>query len=151
VGTGSGAESVKSLADQEDRDWLAGARGKAVKVISHLLQKLPDHHAYRVIFMHRSIQEVIRSQNKMLVRRGEQLGDDQNVATLFEQHLRFIQRWLKEQQNISVLDLRYSEVITDPLQGSARVVRFLKTDLDQEKMAAAVDPSLYRNRVRSPG
>ena len=141
-------ESVKSLGEQDDKSWLAEARGKAIKIISHLLRELPDHHAYKVIFMNRSIQEVIRSQNKMLIRRGEELsGDDQNVNALFEQHLRLIQAWLRKQQNFSVLDLHYSEVINDPLRGAAQIAGFLKTDLDQQRMAAVVDPGLYRNRA----
>ena len=142
------SESVKSLGEQDDKSWLAEARGKAIKIISHLLRDLPDHHAYRVIFMNRRIQEVIRSQNKMLTRRGEELsGDDQNVTSLFEQHLRLIQPWLRRQHNFSVLDLHYSEVVNDPLQGAAAIAGFLKTDLDQERMASVVDPSLYRNRI----
>ena len=141
-------ESVKGLAEQDDKSWLAEARGKAIKIISHLLRELPHHHAYRVIFMNRHIQEVIRSQNKMLIRRGEKLsGDDQNVNALFEQHLRLIQPWLRKQQNFSVLDLHYSEVVNDPLRGAAQIAGFLKTDLDQEKMASVVDPGLYRNRA----
>ena len=141
-------ESVKSLGEQDDKSWLVEARGKAVKVISHLLRELPDHHAYRVIFMNRHVQEVILSQNKMLTRRGEELsGDDQKVTTLFEQHLRLIRPWLRKQQNISVLDLHYSKVVKDPLQGAAQIAGFLKTDLDQERMASVVDPGLYRNRA----
>ena len=141
-------ESVKSLGEQDDKSWLAEARGKAIKIISHLLRELPDHHVYKVIFMNRSIQEVIRSQNKMLIRRGEELsGDDQNVNALFEQHLRLIQAWLRKQQNFSVLDLHYSEVINDPLRGAAQIAGFLKTDLDQQRMASVVDPGLYRNRT----
>ena len=141
-------ESVKSLGEQDDKSWLAEARGKAIKVISHLLRELPDHYAYKVIFMNRRIQEVIRSQNKMLIRRGEELsGDDQNVNALFEQHLRLIQPWLRKQQNFSVLDLHYSDVVHDPLRGAAQIAGFLKTDLDQRRMASVVDPGLYRNRA----
>lgn len=141
-------ESVKGLGEQDDKSWLAEARGRAIKIISHLLRELPDHHAYRVMFMNRRIQEVIRSQNRMLTRRGEELsGDDQNVTSLFEQHLRLIQLWLRKQQNFSVLDLHYSEVVNDPLGGAAQIAGFLKTDLDQQRMASVVDPGLYRNRA----
>ena len=66
---------------------------------------------------------------------------------LFQQHLRLIQAWLRKQQNFSVLDLHYSEVVNDPLRGAAQIAGFLKTDLDQQRMAAVVDPGLYRNRA----
>ena len=142
-------EGVKSLGNQADKSWLGGARGKAVKVISHLLMELPEENAYRVVFMNRRIQEVIRSQNKMLTRRGEALsGDDRKVASLFRQHLAQLRPWLRKQHNFAVLELDYSEVVVDPRRGAARIAHFLERELDLEAMAAAVDPRLYRNRAK---
>ena len=63
-------ERVKRLNSDDDRSWLAQARGKAIKIISFLLTYLPDSNDYHVIFMHRSLDEVIKSQNAMLVARG---------------------------------------------------------------------------------
>ncbi len=141
-------ERVKGLAEQGDKSWLKEARGKAVKIISHLLRELPDEHAYRVIFMNRHLQEVMRSQNKMLVRRGEVLSsDDKKVIALFEQHLRSLEPWLRQQSNFKVLDLQYSEVVGDPLRGAAQLAEFLQQELDATVMASAVEPGLYRNRA----
>ncbi len=141
-------ERVKDLSEQQDKSWLREARGKAIKVISHLLRELPVDHTYQVIFMNRHLQEVMRSQNKMLVRRGEALSsDDEKVMTLFEQHLRSLQPWLRRQPNFKVLDLRYSEVVGDPLRGAAQIAGFLRQELDAAVMASAVDPDLYRNRA----
>src|SRR6188768_3994121 len=58
-------EAVKDL-DKPPPPWLAGARGKAVKIVSSLVRWLPEGHDYRVIFMRRNLDEVILSQNKML-------------------------------------------------------------------------------------
>ncbi len=141
-------ERVKDLSEQQDKSWLREARGKAIKVISHFLRELPVDHTYQVIFMNRHLQEVMRSQNKMLVRRGEALSsDDEKVMTLFEQHLRSLQPWLRRQPNFKVLDLRYSEVVGDPLRGAAQIAGFLRQELDAAVMASAVDPDLYRNRA----
>ena len=63
-------EAVKGLDKHGDASWLRDARGKAVKVVSHLLTWLPETYDYRVIFMERSLDEVIASQNKMLDDRG---------------------------------------------------------------------------------
>ncbi len=68
-------EKVKQLDKAGDLSWLNEARGKAVKIISYLLQRLPDTFDYRVIFMHRDLHEVIASQNRMLERLGEKKGD----------------------------------------------------------------------------
>src|SRR5919108_6386357 len=64
-------EAVKGLDKGENPAWLADARGKAVKIISFLLTWLPETYDYRVIFMDRDIEEILRSQSKMLVSRGE--------------------------------------------------------------------------------
>src|SRR5512141_2581353 len=47
-------EPVKQLADGQF-DWLAGANGKVVKIISALLEYLPRDYHYKVIFMERAI------------------------------------------------------------------------------------------------
>jgi hypothetical protein len=65
-------ESVKRLAD--DNSWVARAEGKAVKVVSALLEHLPPLPGrYRTVFMLRDIDEVLASQRAMLIRRGQQL------------------------------------------------------------------------------
>src|SRR5262245_7239801 len=80
-------EPVKHL--QQDNTWVAQAEGKAVKVVSALLQYLPRHHTYKIVFMHRPLAEVLASQTVMLQRRGEQAGtaNDQTLTTVFAQHL----------------------------------------------------------------
>ena len=57
-------EKVKSL--ERDSTWLPEAEGKAIKIISFLLPKLPSSFEYRVIFVRRNLTEVLRSQEKML-------------------------------------------------------------------------------------
>ena len=59
-------ERVKDLAKAEDKSWLITLQGKGVKVISLLLQHLPEAYNYKIIFMRRSIAEVLDSQSKML-------------------------------------------------------------------------------------
>ena len=43
----------------------------------------------------------------------------------------------------------HSGAIADPLATATKVNRFLGGGLDIEKMAAAVDPGLHRNRARA--
>ena len=64
-------ERVKDLEKDADTSWVRQARGKALKVISLLLRSLPDDNAYRVIYMRRHLDEILRSQDKMLDRLGE--------------------------------------------------------------------------------
>lgn len=141
-------ERVKKL-DKGDDDWLTRAEGKAVKVISALLQHLPPGYDYRVIFMERHMSEILASQRKMLVRRGEaDEMEDEKMSDLFEKHLQQVKGWLAQQENVSVLYVHYSEALADARSQAERVKRFLGADLDVDKMAGAVDPNLYRNRRR---
>ena len=140
-------ERVKQL-DKGDTAWLPQARGKAVKVISALLQYLPPEYPYQIIFVRRHMAEILASQRKMLVHRGEDPNkmDDDHITAVFEKHLQQIDLWLRRQPNIELLYVHYSDMMSEPAAEIGRLQRFLGCDLDVESMMATVDPSLYRNR-----
>jgi Sulfotransferase domain len=144
------AERIKSLAQQSDRRWLAGARGKAIKVISYLLRSLPSQFNYRVVFIRRDIEEVLASQKKMLARRGEK--DDtppERMHELFEKDVRRAQDMLAHEPQFETLEVQYTAILERPLEEARRIAGFVGGGLDVEAMAAAVDPELYRNRARA--
>lgn len=143
-------ERVKQL-DKGDTAWIPEARGKAVKVISALLKHLPAEYNYRVVFVRRHMAEILASQRKMLINRGEDPDkmDDAQMAVLFERHLKQVEQWLAEQPNFSVLYIHYSDILAEPLAQIKQINQFLGGRLDTEAMAAAVDPNLYRNRQAS--
>jgi len=140
-------ERVKAL-PKGDHAWLDDTRGKAVKVISALLEHLPADHTYRVIFMARSLPEVLASQKKMLVNRGEPTDKitDEELAGLYEKHLAKLKGWLGEQAHMSVLHVSYNKILEDPAPHAAQVNNFLGGHLDESRMAEAVRPDLYRQR-----
>lgn len=140
-------ERVKKL-EKGDTAWLPQAEEKAVKVISALLKHLPDTYDYKIIFMQRHMPEILASQRKMLVHRGEddKRMDDERMAELFERHLDAVQQQLAQQENMDVLYVHYSEALQDPQTVAEAVVRFLGQELDVERMVGVVDPALYRNR-----
>ena len=45
----------------QDAAWIPQARGKAVKIVAHLLPFLPEGEQYRLIFMHRDMREAAAS------------------------------------------------------------------------------------------
>lgn len=141
-------EQVKGL-DKGDDTWLEGAKGKGVKVISWLLVYLPPRYDYRVIFMHRNLEEVLASQAKMLAHRGRQGGaiNDTEMTRIFTYHLHEVKAWLAQQANIAVLDVDYGALVADPHPQAERVKEFLGGALDLDRMTSAVDPSLHRNRA----
>ncbi|MBK7218139.1 MAG: sulfotransferase domain-containing protein [Candidatus Promineofilum sp.] len=140
-------ERVKQM-DKGDTAWVADAPGKVVKVISALLKHLPPGYNYQVVFLRRHMSEILASQRKMLINRGEDPDkmDDAQMGMLFENHVRQVEKWLAQQSNIEVLYVHYSDVMADPLTAINSMSRFLGRDMDVRAMAEVVDPNLYRNR-----
>ncbi|MEA3350945.1 MAG: sulfotransferase family protein [Chloroflexota bacterium] len=139
-------ERAKKL-KQGDTDWLPQAQGKAVKLIGALLVELPKGYNYRVLFMRRKIEEILASQEKMLERRGEgKKVDDEAMAALFKKHIKQVKNWMDNQPNLRYIDVDYNAAIQDPLPQAKKINQFLGGDLDEQAMAAVVDPSLYRQR-----
>lgn len=141
-------EAVKSLDKAVDLTWLAGARGRAVKILSPLLAYLPETFNYRVIFMQRPLPEVIASQNTMLARAGEptDVTPESTVTAQYEAHLRKVRALLAQRACFETIAIDYGDVIGDPAGQAARVRAFVRSGLDVDRMAAAVHERLYRNR-----
>ncbi len=131
-----------------DVAWVKDAKGKVVKVISALLKHLPPEYTYKVLFMRRNMAEILASQQRMLVRRGEEPGKvaDVQMAQLFEKHLAEVYAWLDAQANVTYINVDYNAVLADPQPQVQQMRRFLARDLNAERMMAVVDPSLYRQR-----
>ncbi|MBU2552592.1 MAG: sulfotransferase domain-containing protein [Proteobacteria bacterium] len=144
-------ERVKNLKD--DQGWLAECRGRAIKVVSPLLTDLPAGLRYRLIFVHRDLDEIEASQRAMLERRGhsESDRDRREMVALFGRHLDHIRRWLTGRPDIRVLEVTHREVIDDPIAGARLIGRFLGGSLDEREMARVVDTSLFRQRKDRPG
>jgi len=141
-------ERVKKL-DKGDHAWLDEAQGKVVKIISALLKHLPPRYTYKVIFIHRRMEEILASHHKMLNNRGQSPDgiSDEEMARHFKTHLSNVEAWLQEQPNFSVLYIDYNQLLADPYPHIQKVNRFLGNTLSEEKMAQVVDPNLYRNRA----
>ncbi len=142
-------ERVKDLAKTADKSWLVTHQGKGVKVVSFLLQHLPEAYDYKIIFMRRSITEVLASQSKMLERRGEpQSGPtDEDMASIFAQHLTKVEALVAQRPRCEVLYVDYRGALDSPATVAEQVDKFLGKGLDVEKMAGVVDKSLYRSQA----
>ena len=140
-------ERVKQL-NKGDHAWLADVNGKAVKIISALIPYLPPQHHYRILFMERSLKEVLASQHKMLIQRGEATDkvSDTELEVMFTRHLKQVQDWISRQPNISVLYVNYRQLVSDPKPWIEQIVTFLQLETDGQAMIGAVKPTLYRNR-----
>ena len=128
--------------------WLQEANGKAVKVISALLEYLPEDYQYKIIFMERDPSETLVSQKKMLDHRGQiaKLSDEE-MEQQFQQHLAAMKPWLVRQPNMEVLYVNYNALLSEPKPYCEKVAEFLDLPLNQTQMLTVPDKQLYRNRA----
>lgn len=139
---------AKSL--KRDTDWLSEVRGRAVKIVAQLLGQLPTGKGkhYCVIFMERSLDEVLASQRDMLAAKGKSgagLPDDILRHTFITQ-LRQVKKRLSLKR-IPTLFVQHQDCIRNPAVVASRINKFLGGNLDEAAMAGVVDPALYRHKV----
>lgn len=145
---------------REDTSWLTAARGKVVKIVSPLLDALPEEIACSVIFMERDLDEILASQRALLRRRAEERvisapviessrldQEDARLRPLYAEHLRHVRHRLRLRQNTRVLDVAYTGVLADAESAARAVASFLGVSLDLPAMTRFVDPSLRRQHA----
>jgi hypothetical protein len=140
-------ERVKDMKDG-DLAWLPDAKGKVVKIVTGLITFLPTDYDYKVIFMQRNLTEILASQKKMLGRLGkgdDNIPDDQ-MAKIYQEHLKQVKAWLFTQPNMEVLYVNYNAMVADPVESLHKVNALLSSGMDVSAMAAVMDRELYRER-----
>jgi hypothetical protein len=142
-------EPVKTT--RSDGVWLRSAGGKAVKMIYRLLYDLPSDYRYRVLFMRRDIEEILASQQKMLLRERKQDGGvpDAEMRRLYEDELARFSDWVRNQRHIRMLVVSYNHLLETPMPVLQSIDEFLDNRLDVGAMFNVIDPALYRNRCDS--
>ena len=140
-------ERVKKMPDG-DTAWVGDAQGKAVKVIAALLEYLPQEYTYKVLFMRRSMDEILASQKQMLIRSEKPTDEisDEKLAKLYSKHLVKVESWVSQQPNILVFDVDYNDLMQNPEPYPTKIRRFLGVEMDTDEMSGVVDPALYRQR-----
>ncbi len=141
-------EAIKALAT--NNKILHEVGGQVVKIISHLLTNLPHVYNYKIVFMDRPIEEVLTSQHKMLGRldKAKALQESLALKDTFEKNRNDVRNWAEKSKNVEMIEVPYHEAIADPLKYAQAVKDFLKLEnADVNKMAATIDPTLYRERA----
>ncbi|WP_428386410.1 sulfotransferase [Mucisphaera sp.] len=147
-------EAVKALrSPNADRTWLSNAPGRVVKVIHLLLEALPTNHHYRIVFIHRDLDEVLASQAKMLERSGKTgaaLQPDR-LKTVYQSQLDKTLAAIAARPEMSLLEVHHTDLLTNPDTPARQIADFLQPlrpdhPLDTAAMTAAIDPTLHRNK-----
>jgi tetratricopeptide (TPR) repeat protein len=142
-------EPVKNLL--KDSKWLLEARGRAIKIVAPLLAALPPGLACRVILCERDLDQVLDSQERMILRRNQPpAASPERRRMLKDEYLRTLDRvtaMLARRPGTQLLVIKYNTAISDPLGAAERINHFLGGGLEVAKMAAVVEPALHRNRA----
>jgi hypothetical protein len=135
--------AVKNLA--KDNSCIKEAPGKAVKVISQLLEYLPKEFTYKIIFMLRDMEEIIKSQQKMLGKEDSE-KEIEIIKKIFVRDIRKVDDWTEKNQNVDIFKISYTDILNNPLKEIDKINSFLGLELNAEKMSEIVDPKLYRSK-----
>ena len=142
-------ERVKDMEKDPDRSWVRQARGRTLKVISFLLRHLPDDNLYRIVYMRRHLDEVLRSQDKMLDRLGNAVQGVEldTMKEAYRNDIVAARLFARKVPYMEMIEVDYRATVEDPAAAVREVNAFLGGRLDEAAMAAAVKASLYRNRA----
>jgi hypothetical protein len=135
-------EDSRVLALNRDAGWLHGREGHGIKILSHLLRQIPCTVKARILFMRRPLSQVLASQNAMLGQESTP-GD---LADLIQRDLAQTLSWLEQQPHLQVLQVGYLKLLDNPRTEFARVLDFLRLELDLPAMVATVDRALHRQK-----
>jgi len=151
-------DKVASLLSNPDRSWLKEAKGNAIKVVAPLLASLPSKIRkpdgepetlhYRVLFMERGMDEVLRSQETMIERLGRTTAEGERsagIGKVYRQQERNARAWCGR-LGIHALAISYGVLAHRPDEVLPRIAEFLGVTGNLAAMRACVDPTLHRAR-----
>lgn len=142
-------EPVKKT--KEDASWVAQGVGRVVKLVHLILLDLPLDYRYRVVFMRRNLDEVVKSQDVMLERHGKETVDlpKERLKQIYLSQIDKVLGFLDAHPDtFEYVEVNYNEMLADPGPQIEQLHELLE-GLDLEQMRAVVEPKLYRNRAQA--
>ena len=136
-------EPVMSI--HKDNSWLDQGQNKTVKIVAPLLKFIDPKFRYKVIFMKRDLNEIIKSQRIMT-------GRDANIlpVKLYNSYVNLldgVEKWKDKEPGVEMIYLNYKDVLENPKENISVIEKFIGEKLDKEAMESCIDRSLYRNRL----
>ncbi len=139
-------DAVKRI--KSDKSWVAQAQGKAVKVVAPLLPGLPVGQRYKIIYLKRSLTEILVSQQVMLGKSRHAALKNfplQMANNLQAQHDRAIS-WMQQQPHVEYIELDYEQLVGKD-KGVEEQLQALLKEVDFSGIWESVDEKLYRSRL----
>lgn len=113
--------------------------GKAIKITSFGLRYLPKGN-YKILYMQRDINEIIKSQNIMIGK--EELDTAMKLTISLANDM--ILTNIKNRDDIEFIEVFHRNLIDNPEEEIQRISNFLEFDVS--KGIGVIDKNLYRNR-----
>ena len=135
-------EAVKGIV--RDNSFLKDALGKVVKIVAPLPIYLDKSLDYRIVFMRREIEEVLRSQEKMLNK--DQTSEREKFRTIYEMHLKKTYHFF-ESNSIPYLDIQYKQLFNDSEVELQKLIEFLDLSSSVDELLSVIKVDLYRNKA----
>lgn len=127
-------------------DWMDSASGKSLKVISRFIPSLPATKNYQILFLHRNIAAVLRSQREMALTFSDSIWNDEDALKLsdvYSCHIENTLRWIEERPNMYLHQVHYEKILNSPIEAISDICNFLAPrKLDLDKMILGVDTTL---------
>lgn len=128
---------------KDNPNYVFEFEGKVLKVIAYGLQYLPAG-SYKVIYVERSIEEVLDSMERMVGAKDEQRKDTKKAFIRLNEKTK---TEISKRDDIDVLFVNYNEILSNPSKSLESIHNFLgDKSLDLGKMMKVVDNRLYRQR-----
>jgi hypothetical protein len=134
-------EKTKRL--DKDNSWIPEAEGKAIKILGHMIESLPEDHEYKLLFMERNLEEMVDSQSEMI---GEETPDKEILFRGFLKYSKRLKNWIADRPNVDSLIVNYNDLVREPERIISEVFCFLGFAPPTETAMNIVDPSLWRQR-----
>jgi len=115
-------------------------KGHIIKVTAYGLKFLPKMN-YKIIYMMRNIDEILKSMQKM----GAAI-DEEKDRMLFSKLNRVSFELMRSHDDMDYIKVNYRDLIDDPRREMERVGRFIGETFDVDTAIKAVEPGLYRNK-----
>ncbi|OUR98424.1 hypothetical protein A9Q86_14050 [Flavobacteriales bacterium 33_180_T64] len=136
-------DPVMSL--HKDNSCLGDAQNKSVKIVAPLLKFLDPKYRYKVIFMNRDLDEVVKSQQKMIGKDTDTLPI--KLLETYKKHLHQVETWKAKEPSVELIYVDYKEALNNTESVINKVTSFIDQEMDEKSMLSCVNRSLYRNKI----
>ncbi len=128
--------------------WLDELQGKVVKIEAGKLLLLPSGYRYKIIFVERDWNEMLRSQQKVLGlhKAYQSKAFPSGLDSLNRRQLKEVEAWMAATPEAEIMRVRYKDMLDEPEQVLSDLEIFLQTTLNKDAALQVPDARFYNER-----